>query len=762
MHYKKIIGIELFEFYLYQKQREGNILNKKSSNISSPNANIGIFKMNIDGEVINLNQSAIKILGYKPEIDLKNNREEIVASFYLDRQDKDRFLKKIVDNIDVENFEAKIISKNGYEVDSLINASIITDFKGEKIIIGMFEDINEKKMIEKSKIERDIADAIAELKSSFLTNMTHEIKTPISAVIGLSELALKTDLTQKQEDYIEKINESAKSLLVTINDILHYSELEEEKIIIEAKEFNLHEMLRTFKESMELLIKEKSIKLNFDIDMNLPVKVIGDSSMLKQVLINLGNNAVKFTENGSISINVKLNKLAENTAELEFSIEDTGIGISKEQQKYLYQSFHQLDSSISRKFGGTGLGLSISEKIITLLGGKLELESVAGKGSKFYFKVNVEIYNPNKEFIKTVKKEKTYYDAKVLIAEDNIINQQIAKELLEDMGIMVEIASNGLEAVKKVESETFDLILMDIQLPELDGLEATRQIRARGNTIPIIALTAHAMQEDIKKSLAAGMNAHMTKPIDIYILKKNLDKSIGKNKKEIIESKTLLQNDELYIKSIKNKLKELKFIDYEKGLKNTGKNEERYSKLLREFFNINKNIILKIENNIINKNFKDLYIDIHSLKSSAMLLGMSKLSEATHDFDSFIKANIPKSLNIDISNFEFIFTNTINELTLILSKINFKKAEETNEKDLNSNLQNCISKLKTLEDFLKTGNSKSEMIISELQSSFEHLGLETTWKELSDLIIDVEFEAALEILKSLMINLYNMEGNYGD
>ena len=386
--------------------------------------------------------------------------------------------------------------------------------------------------LEKAAFEAKLASAS---KSFFLANMSHEIRTPINGVIGMTNLVLDSELSQQQREYLEIIRGSAESLLAIVNDILDLSKIESGKMDFEEIEFEVTSLVSDFAKSMRIVALQKKLDLNIEISPALTINVLGDPGRLRQVLTNLISNAIKFTEKGAITLRVKElpQKSTADTLALHFEVEDSGIGIADESVKKLFQPFTQADNTMSRRFGGTGLGLSICQRLVELMSGEIGVLSTLHVGSTFWFSIYLKKSSNTHHEIQlktfTPLEFKSDNSRKILVVEDNFVNQKVARAMIEKIGHRVDTVGNGLEALKALEQIPYDLVLMDCQMPEMDGFEATQVIRSQTNTklphqIPIIAMTANALSGDKDRCLKAGMDDYISKPVNIQTLSKMLQK----------------------------------------------------------------------------------------------------------------------------------------------------------------------------------------------------------------------------------------------
>ncbi|MEP6872813.1 MAG: ATP-binding protein [Burkholderiales bacterium] len=384
---------------------------------------------------------------------------------------------------------------------------------------GIARDITERRQAETDREARRTAEIASEAKSTFLAHMSHEIRTPMNAIVGMSYLLLQGGLQARERDRVQKIHDAATALLGIINDILDFSKIEAGRLDLEAIPFDLREVMDGVLDIVGLNAQAKGLALRLELPPGLPTALVGDPSRLRQVLMNLGQNAVKFTERGEVTFTVRVLESDAAAAHLRFEVQDTGIGMPSDVQQQLFRPFTQGDASTSRRYGGTGLGLTISHHLVSMMGGDIDVESAPGQGSRFGFDLHCSLQREAqaKRVSPPPADPSVLRGAHMLLVEDNPINREIAESLLHSAGVTVAVACNGQEALEMLARGRYDGVLMDCQMPVLDGYEATRRLRRepQWQDLPVIAMTADALVGDRERALAAGMNDHIVKPIRV-------------------------------------------------------------------------------------------------------------------------------------------------------------------------------------------------------------------------------------------------------
>ena len=763
--------------------------------------------------------------------------------------------------------------------------------------VAVKEDITERKRVQEELIEaRRAADEANKAKGDFLANMSHEIRTPMNAVIGMTHLALQTELSPKQEDYLIKIRRSAHALLGIINDILDFSKIEAGKLQMESVDFSLEEVLDNVTTVVGVKAQDKKLEFLMDTAPEVPMALVGDPLRLGQVLINLCNNAVKFTEKGEIVVATKVVEKDDAWIKLQFSVRDTGVGMTEEQKAKLFQAFSQADTSTTRKYGGTGLGLTISKRLVNMMKGEIWVESAPGKGSEFIFTAKLDLASkaPRKQLeplpdlrgmrvlvvddnassreilqsmlesmsfevsvtasaeegiaelekeaqgrpyalmvmdwkmpgmdgikaserIKThpglstkpkiilvtaygreelmLKSEKVGLDgflikpvsqsvlfdaimeafgkvlrkqedvakqkgpddkalsrirgARLLLAEDNEINQQVAKEILEQAGFVVSIANNGKEAVRMVKEEVYDAVLMDIQMPEMSGFEATQEIRKQQGVkeLPIIAMTAHAMAGDREKSLEAGMSDHVAKPIDPEELFSTLVRWIKPGRREAqrgVAPEGLRKEREA-----EPFPRELPGITLEDGLARVGGNKPLYVKLLRKFRESQSGAVEGIESALQSGDAETATRLAHTVKGVSGNLGAEGLYRASADLEKAIKEGKTKSLEDKIAEFD-------SRLRVVMEGIEALEEQETRKSKEAVPEEEVVVDKEAVKPLLKEMARLLESDLVEAMNRLEALGqhlrnssVKKEFKRLEKQVEGFDTEGALKTLESM-------------
>lgn len=532
-----------------------------------------------------------------------------------------------------------------------------TVLKDNELIQGyMMTIVDVTKIIEQNHLMKRLVlqtEDANRAKTNFVSNMSHEIRTPMNSIVGITEILLRSRHSPKEQEYLLNIQSSGRVLLTIINDVLDCSKMEAGKMQLFDEPYDTCSLFHDLRISMENRIGHSGLELIYDIDQDIPCKLKGDMGRIRQVIINLVNNAIKYTEKGSVRFSVHVRQKNTDKVMLYYEVADTGIGIRKEDQKILFDAFQRVEMDRNRYVEGTGLGLTISQNLVNMMGGVIEVESEYGKGSRFFFTIEQTIidptpvsavnYNGQKDNVTEKEAECLFIapEAHILLVDDNELNLVVAKELLKPLRMQIDTAENGLQAVKMVRGSQYDLVLMDHMMPVMDGIEAAKAIRAlpedKYQKLPIIALTANAMVDARKEFLNAGMNGFVAKPIDFaricnqlkLWLPKDLVRDVPKE-----EAKKLLADD-LSDREIQPEDPQMGF-SFEEGVKHCG-SKAALMKTIRIFYRTIDSKANKIEQCLKEGLIGDYVIEVHALKSSALLIGAVPLSEAAKELEDYGK-----------------------------------------------------------------------------------------------------------------------------
>lgn len=608
----------------------------------------GVITIDKDGLIHAFNPSAERIFGYRAEEVSGQNINILMPEPYRSSHDSylENYLKTDVAKVIGVGREVQAQRRDGtvFPIELSINEFFIS---GKRMFVGSIRDISERKAAESNfqvymnelEIARLQADSATRMKSEFLAMMSHEIRTPMNGIIGMTEMLMETPLTPAQSRYLRTIISSAESLLTIINDILDFSKIEARKIHLESIPFDLLTLCEETIDLISVQARERDINVHFNFIPGTPHQLIGDPTRIRQIILNLLSNAVKFTEQGSVTLNIQSDDPVSQSQDqiyITVKVIDTGIGIPKNVQASLFDKFIQADSSTTRKFGGTGLGLAISKSLTEMMGRQIRLESELGKGSTFTFTMCLQI-NKNAsqdEMIRVFKntsdmpfKAVQFNAPRILLVEDNKTNQEFTIETLERMGCVVTLVVNGLEAVEITSRENFDLVLMDCEMPEMDGFEATQAIRLHemksgSKPLTIIALTANAMSGDEQRCLDAGMNDYLAKPVRKKALFEMLSKWLLSTEQTVSESLPVAEENILDIE-IFSEAEELM--------------GERFAEWAERYLQDTQGTLTQINALCAEQNLEDIRTAVHNLKSSSAMIGAMHLSSLAEQIETQIR-----------------------------------------------------------------------------------------------------------------------------
>ncbi|HYV95594.1 MAG TPA: ATP-binding protein [Chitinophagales bacterium] len=592
-----------------------------------------LFTISPEGKITDMNNATLKITGL--------SREKLIGTDffnYFTEPDKARegyqevFAKGFVADYPLTIMDGKL-------TDVLFNGSVYKDDRGNVLgAVVVARVITEQKRIEKeltearvfaelatsnaeeakSKAESatQIANDALKAKQQFLSNMSHEIRTPMNAIVGFTRVVLKTDLSAKQKEYLTAIKMSGDALIVLINDILDLAKVDAGKMTFEQTPFKMTLSISAMLHLFETKIQEKNLELVKEYDSKIPEVLVGDPVRLHQIILNLVSNAVKFTTKGKITVSVRLIHDDDEKATIEFAVTDTGIGISESKIGNIFENFQQASSATARLYGGTGLGLAIVKQLVELQGGSISVKSKIDEGSTFSFTLGFLKTKAEAELeTGTVELDTEIKNIKVLVVEDMALNQLLMKTLLDDFGFERDIAANGKIAIEKLQTKSYDIILMDLQMPEMNGFEATEYIRNKMNSkIPIIALTADVTTVDLAKCKAVGMNDYIAKPVDERLL---YSKIVGLVKKPI---SVKINGDK---ENANSQIKNLKCIDLAYIIKLTKSDPVVMMEMISLYLEQTPTLISTMKQSLLDKDWKLLYASVHKMIPSFRIMGIS-------------------------------------------------------------------------------------------------------------------------------------------
>lgn len=647
-----------------------------------------LFTISPEGKITDMNLATVRVI--------EKSREQLIGSNFIDCFTEPKKAKVGYQQVFEKGFvvDCPLTIKDGKLTDVLFNGSVYKDGNGNILgAVVVARDITEQKRIEneliESKIFAEFATLIAEeaktnaenstliaenavkAKQQFLSNMSHEIRTPMNAIIGFTKVLLKTELSSKQLEYLSAIKLSGDALIVLINDILDLAKVDAGKMLFEQTPFKIALSISSMLHLFDTKIQEKNLVLVKEYDKQIPEVLSGDPVRLHQIILNLVSNAVKFTSHGSITLSVRLIKQDESKVTIEFAVSDTGIGIPEQKIDKIFENFQQASSGTSRIYGGTGLGLAIVKQLVEQQGGVVGVKSEIGKGSTFSITLSFYKTKATAEIeVETIILDNEIKNINVLVVEDIVLNQLLMKTLLDDYGFEREIAANGKIAIEKLQAKTYDIILMDLQMPEMNGFEATEYIRnTLHSKIPIIALTADVTTVDLEKCKAVGMNDYIAKPVDEKIL---YNKILGLVKKPIPTS-------EIVKKEFDNEhTPKLRYIDLSYLSHRTKSNPSLMMEMIVLYLKQTPSLVESMKRGLYDKDWDSLQSAVHKMIPSFSIMGISS------DFESMAKkiqeyANTQKQtdgIHDLVLQLENVCNQACIELEIELDKIRKSKNDE--------------------------------------------------------------------------------------
>ena len=595
-----------------------------------------LFTISPKGKITDTNEASVRVTGVL--------RDKLIGSdffdYFTEPQDARKAYQKVFDKGFIVDYALTI--KDHKLTDVLLNGSVYKNEQGEVLgVVVVARDITDQKRIEKESIEArlfaELATEIAEeaklnaenattiaedavkAKQQFLSNMSHEIRTPMNAIIGFTKVVLKTELSAKQKEYLTAIKMSGDALIVLINDILDLAKVDAGKMVFEKTPFKMKASISSMLHLFETKIQEKNLQLIKEYDNKIPAVLVGDPVRLHQIILNLVSNAVKFTNKGNITVGVHMLHEDNEKVILEFAVTDTGIGIPKAKIETIFENFQQASSGTSRLYGGTGLGLAIVKQLVEPQGGKIRVKSTVDIGTTFSFTLPFQKTNAAAELENEILELDTEIkDIKVLVVEDIALNQLLMKTLLDDFGFDRDIAENGQIAIEKLKTKNYDIILMDLQMPVMNGFEATEYIRNTMNSkIPIIALTADVTTVDLAKCKAVGMNDYIAKPVDERVL---YSKIVGILKKPKLEQLSIKLNENIEINGVAEKKR--KYTDLVYLNQRTKSNPKLMMEMISLYLEQTPSLINTIKQSLADEDWLLLSSTVHKMIPSFSMMGI--------------------------------------------------------------------------------------------------------------------------------------------
>jgi PAS domain S-box-containing protein len=602
-----------------------------------------LVTISTEGKITDMNEATVNITGIP--------REKLTGTDFFDYFTEPQKAREVYQEVfakgSVADSPLTLRHKNGKLTDVLFNGSVYKDDRGNVLgVVIVARDVTDQKIIAteltEAKVFAELATGIAEeakhkaesatriaedavkAKQQFLSNMSHEIRTPMNAIIGFTKVVLKTDLSAKQKEYLSAIKISGDALIVLINDILDLAKVDAGKMTFEQTPFKMASSLSAMLHLFETKIQEKNLELVKEYDKQIPEVLVGDPARLHQIILNLVSNAVKFTTIGKITVRVTLLKEDEETATIEFAVTDTGIGIAENKLQNIFENFEQATSGTSRLYGGTGLGLAIVKQLVEPQGGSISVKSKMDEGSTFSFTLTFQKTKAEAELeTEMMELDSEIKNIKVLVVEDIALNQLLMKTLLDDFGFERDIAANGKIAIEKLQTKSYDIILMDLQMPEMNGFEATDYIRNKMNSkIPIIALTADVTTVDLAKCKAVGMNDYIAKPIDEKLL---YSKIVGLVKKPILIRYNDLEGSG-NAQSHKSKCTDLTYLN-----RLTKSDSRLMMEMITLYLKQTPPLISAMKQSLLEKDWRSLHSAAHKIVPSFAVVGINP------DFENIAK-----------------------------------------------------------------------------------------------------------------------------